>query len=111
MPAQMRRMIDTHIAESLCDALEASQDCFQALADAYVMARKAFKFGENEPNPDTIVLAVQAQAMGTRTLAQWLQAIATITGTKYAIAGEHAIEKLEGQMEQLGLVIPDILTL
>ena len=111
MPAQMRRMIDTNIAEALCDALEASEDCLNALSDAYVMARKAFHFNENEPDPDTIVLALQAQALGTRTLGQWLIAIATVTSAKYATKGERACLDVNTKMEQLGLVIPDIMTL
>lgn len=109
MAAQMKRFTYLAIARALCDALEANQDALQALRDAYKLALKDFRERENDVDPGTIALGIQAQALGIRTLAQWLDAVSAVTTISYSAISKDALLDLEREMNGMGLVIPDVM--
>lgn len=111
MPTQMTRLASVQIANSLSDALDASVDAFDAMVDAYGMAVRNFNARENDVDPSCIAVGLQAQALGIKTLVQWLSAISTVVGNRYSDGAANVYQQIELRMERLGLVIPDIMTL
>lgn len=107
----MQRRALTDIANDLQEALDSSYDAFQEMLSAYTIARKVFTATENDPDPDTIAIGLQAQALGIRTLAMWLGELANETSIAYAERAQEVLNKTHRNMDILGIVIPDVMTL
>lgn len=109
MAAQMTRMQYLTIAESLLDAIESSRDALLAMFDAHKLAYNTFRGNENDVDPITIAIGIQAQAIGIATIAEWLDAISTVTSAKYRVRGREAWEATQRDLEAHGIVMPDIM--
>jgi len=111
MKPQMKRLQYLGIAKSLEEALDDSYDAFDAMCDAYIIANQNFEAKENDVDPACIVLGLQAQALGCRTLAEWLESLAQVTDYRYFVRGQEIMSKINRKMDGLGLVIPDTVVL
>lgn len=109
MAAQMTRLQYVQCAESLIDALDSSCDALDAMLDAHKLAFNNFRGRENDIDPITIAIALQAQALGIATIAEWLDALSTVTTTKYKTRGRNAWDQTQRKLEEHGIVLPDIL--
>jgi len=107
MPTQMQRKTGYEVADWLLQAAHAEHLTLQSMVNAYKAARGSFTFSENEPDPETIALGLQACALGVRTLCQWLTAVSDITEDRYHNHGVTLWSDTDTIMQGLGLVIPD----
>ncbi len=111
MKTQTQRRVLNEIADELTLALDYSYDAFTAMVAAYNLARGVFQARESDPDPNTIALGLQAQALGIRTLATWLGEISTETHVGIGNNARRVLENTTSTMLGLGVVIPDIMTL
>lgn len=107
MQPQMKRLQYLGIAKCLEEALQDSWDAFDEIRDAYIIANQNFEGKENDVDPATIVLGLQAQALGILTLCQWLEAISEVTNYRFYQMAEDKATLVRRTMQGLGLVIPD----
>lgn len=111
MQAQMTRRDKLRIAALLEDSLNANLDALDTMLEAYQIAHSAFTYTENDVDPATLALGVQAQALGVRTIAIWLQSISQETSVRYHNLGVGALARTQQLMDSYGIVIPDVMTL
>lgn len=109
MAAQMTRLQYLQCAESLLDALDASNDALDAMLDAHRLAFNSFRGRQNDIDPVTIAMGIQAQALGIKTLADWLEALSTVTAAKYGQRGRAIWDQVQAKMDEHGIVLPDIM--
>lgn len=107
----MKRLFLIRLAEDLMDAQESEIDALDALISAYKVAREHFTASENDPDPTTIALGVQACALGIRTLSNWLDAMSTITSYKYLNRGREVYDRAQSLLDSVGIAMPDVMTL
>lgn len=104
---QMKRLAVLNIAQSLEEAADDNLDALLALSVAYTVAKRAFTADELDPDPAVIAVGLQAQALGCKSLAQWLMAISEVAGIQYNNMGVALLDRVEREMDALGLIIPD----
>src|SRR5690348_11268719 len=99
-----QRQVISRIAQDISEAAYDSYDVLQWLLSAYRLANDTFSRKENDPDPATIFLGVQAQALGVRTLCDWLYAVATEVGLKYKTQADDLMARMDKAMMEHGLV-------
>jgi len=111
MTPQMKRLTTFQIANNIEAAADDNLDALLELAQAFTMAKRNFTGEENDPDPDVLLMGLQAQALSCRTLGLWLIALADVAGIKYHNEGTALLERTQREMDAVGVVIPDVLTL
>lgn len=106
MLTQMQRRSLELAAEDLVDAMDSSWDTFQVLTTMHRNARTLFKREPGTPDPASILMALQAQALGVKTLAQWCMEVGQVLSIKYHNAGQYMLDKLYQELDALGVVLP-----
>lgn len=94
------------IADDLLEAADNSLETLQLLIGVYRIANGMFKGQGGDPNPVTICMRVQAQALGICTLCNWLTAISEVTSITYHNRGVEIWNTMNSEMESIGIVIP-----
>lgn len=107
MAAQMKRFAQLAIAKSLEEALLDSKGVLDQLIDVYRIANENFSGRENDVDPVTIAMGLQAQALGIMTLCNWLEAISTVTNARFWQIAQETETWCHKQMDNIGIVIPD----
>lgn len=110
MLTQMQRKTLELIGQDLIDASEAQRENLEFLLSAYKLANSSFSQRENDPDPSTILMGIQASALGVKTLADWLMVLGEEVGLKYYKAGKDIWTWCITTMDFYGIVLPDLVT-
>lgn len=111
MKTQMQRRVLVTIGDELLEALDDSLDAFDCILAAYTLARDNFYSKQNDPDPSTIAVGLQAQAMGIKVLCAWLDAISYETSIIFQNRAQEALTRIDRSMLRVGIIIPDTLLL
>jgi hypothetical protein len=106
MLTQMQRRELELAAEDLVDALDSSWDTFQVIATMFDRAKVTFIQHEYQPDPESICVALQAQALAVITLAKWCKEVGSVLSVKYYNAGESMLDKLTRELDKRGVILP-----
>lgn len=106
MLSHMQRRELELVAEDIVDALDSSWDTFQVMLQIYKRASHKF-LGENlQPDPETIMIGLQAQAYGVLVLARWSIELGHELGIKYHNVGQSMGDKLSKELDAIGVTLP-----
>jgi hypothetical protein len=107
MITQMQRRALLLIAEDLSDAGQAQKENVECLLSAYRIASTEFSHQINDPDPATILLGVQASALGIKTISNWLMMLGEEMSLKYYRQGKELWEWCQTTLDHYGIVMPD----
>jgi len=107
MLSQMQRRELELAGHDLIDAIDSSWDTFQVLLQLWDRSKLGFIGQELQPDPSSTLMAVQAQALGIKTLAKWLKELGGEVGIKYYNIGQARLDALQRELDARGLVLPD----
>lgn len=99
-------MVLYRLGDHLTEALESSMDALAEMIDAYKLANENFSGQENDPDPVTICMGLQAQAIGVKVLCNWIDAVGQVAGVKFTDRATLAEGRLTGMLDAIGVVLP-----
>jgi hypothetical protein len=107
MLTQLQRKTLLTVADDILEAVIAQKDSLEFLLAAYRLSNMTFSGRENDPDPTTILMGVQAAALGVLTLTRWLEACGTVLGTRYYNEAQDLLQSLTTTLDRYGIVLPD----
>jgi hypothetical protein len=106
MLTQTQRKTLLHVAEDILEAALSERDSFDFLLSAYRLSNQEFAGRANDPDPTTILLGLQAMALGIVSLTNWLEACSLYTSLKYHNQAQEIKEWLSTTLDHYGIVLP-----